>query len=485
MSDTAEPDHLPIAPEIPSRQSWHAALAPLFQEAGRSSFFARPRWLRVMPSAALFVVLFLIGTALQIGLQRLYIVGPADFNWHAVLAGWFVSSVVVWVCYLLGTDNGKTPAGQRVAPAQLFALAWTQSLIVSLIVGALYVLVLRTAPGTFKSLGTAGRWIIWLGPVGWSLAALLKLVLQANRTGAGRRALAGLALLAIFGISLYAQPPTYWYQPEPEDDNQPRAHLPLSQETMEAQQHLLVAQLAQIKTQRPGVIDMYAITFAPYAEESVFRKESGVVAEVMARRFDTAGRTMQLLNHNETIAQFPWATPLNLQRAIAHFASVMDRNEDILFLHLTSHGARNGALSASLWPLEVGSVTPASLKKWLDDAGVRNRVISISACYSGSWIAPLANDDTLVMTASDADHTSYGCGSRSELTFFGRAMYDEQLRNQTLSFEQAHSAARVIIKKREEEGGKDDGYSNPQIRIGAAMRARLAQLEQRLKSSKP
>ena len=84
------------------------------------------------------------------------------------------------------------------------------------------------------------------------------------------------------------------------------------------------------------------------------------------------------------------------------------------------------------------------------------------------------------MTAADADHTSYGCGSRSELTFFGRAMYDEQLRNQTLSFEQAHKAARIIIKKREEEAGKDDGYSNPQIKVGAAIRTRLTALEARL-----
>jgi hypothetical protein len=40
------------------------------------------------------------------------------------------------------------------------------------------------------------------------------------------------------------------------------------------------------------------------------------------------------------------------------------------------------------------------------------------------------------MTAADADHTSYGCGRLSELTFFGRALFDEQLRK-THSFEQA------------------------------------------------
>ncbi|TMH06082.1 MAG: hypothetical protein E6H65_20015, partial [Betaproteobacteria bacterium] len=115
---------------------------------------------------------------------------------------------------------------------------------------------------------------------------------------------------------------------------------------------------------------------------------------------------MQLLNHRDTALERPWATGLNLQRAIARIATLMDRDEDILFIHLTSHGAANGQLSASLRPMELEPVTPAALKRWLAEAGVRYSVISVSACYSGSWIAPLAGDGTLVMTAADADHTS-------------------------------------------------------------------------------
>jgi hypothetical protein len=109
-------------------------------------------------------------------------------------------------------------------------------------------------------------------------------------------------------------------------------------------------------------------------------------------------------------------------------------------------------------------------------------VISISACFSGSWVAPLASADTLVMTAADADHTSYGCGSKSTLTFFGQAMYDEQLRH-TWSFEDAHAASRKLIDQREHAAGKTDGYSNPQISVGPRIRARLKLLEARLAAS--
>ena len=94
-------------------------------------------------------------------------------------------------------------------------------------------------------------------------------------------------------------------------------------------------------------------------------------------------------------------------------------------------------------------------------------------------IEPLANDDTLVMTAADATHTSYGCGRLSELTFFGRAMFDEQLRK-THSFEAAFAAAVPLIREREVEAGKDDGFSNPQIRVGDKIRPLLDALAQRL-----
>ena len=128
---------------------------------------------------------------------------------------------------------------------------------------------------------------------------------------------------------------------------------------------------------------------------------------------------------------------------------------------------------------------PADLKKWLDQAGVKYRVLSVSACFSGHWIAPLAGPGTLVMSAADATHTSFGCGQDADLTYFGRAVFDEQLRTSTRSFEQAHAAARTVIARREKEGGKEDGYSNPQIAVGNAMRAQLQRLESQLPASAP
>ena len=39
------------------------------------------------------------------------------------------------------------------------------------------------------------------------------------------------------------------------------------------------------------------------------------------------------------------------------------------------------------------------------------------------------------------------------------------------------TAARDVILQREVQAGKTDGYSNPQIRVGAAIKTRLARLQ--------
>ena len=85
----------------------------------------------------------------------------------------------------------------------------------------------------------------------------------------------------------------------------------------------------------------------------------------------------------------------------------------------------------------------------------------------------LKSPGTLVMTASDAEHTSYGCGAKSELTYYTRAVFAEQLAVNTRSFEKALAAARPIIEAREIEGGKKDGFSNPQIDVGVNAKARI------------
>ena len=242
---------------------------------------------------------------------------------------------------------------------------------------------------------------------------------------------------------------------------------------------MLEAYTQDLTPERPGVVDVYGLVFAPYAGEEVFRRESTMVSDLLQDRFDAEGRVLHLINHPDTADTHLWATPENLRSAIDALAATMDREEDVLVLYMTSHGARDHQLAAAHPPLQVDPMTPELLRHMLDDAGIRHRVIAISACYSGGWLDALTTPSTLIMTAADATHTSYGCGMQSELTFFGRAVFDEQLRS-TYSFTEAFNKAVPIIAQREVEAGKDDGFSNPQMRVGAEIDPVLNALARRL-----
>lgn len=455
----------------------------------------RPQWpggVQAAPAPMLVAVLVLTGAAAGILMGRLFITGGAHFDAQALLAGWFPLLALAWACWLASAQGLPEAGPVRPGPgaAALFALLCAQALPAAVLAGLVLVPLYR-ADGFADT--DAGRWIgwgTWVGLLVWGCLAQVLVLWRSGAASPWRRLAAAAVLVAAIAAQWWWAPVQHWYpladaQVQSVDAPAPEP-VRLAQEDIEVQATLLRQQLQAMSLAAPGHADrpgLYAITFAPYADEDVFRRESALVAGLMQQRFGAAGRTIQLVNHRDTVRQWPWATALNLQRTIGHMASVMRREQDVLFIHLTSHGASNGELAAAFEPLAIAPVTPVQLRRWLDEAGIRWRVISISACYSGSWIPALADARTLVMTAADAEHTSYGCGRHSALTFFGRAMYDEQLR-QHHSFERAHAAARPVIARREREAGKDDGYSNPQIHVGEAIRVRLMQLEQALARSR-
>lgn len=472
----------------PSEPAHDAGLGPLllrwWWQGLRSLALRRPDWRGLVVTPGLLLVLVLVPLVLVVGLQRLAIPGRAVFVWHSVgnggtlaLLPWLLAA---WLVGRHGAAAAQHDEVDRPATAQLFGLMCAQAAALALLAGVLHLAFAPATPGPRPSMaGTApgamlAGWVTW-----WGLVAQ-GLLLARQTTGGGRwrgLPLAGCLLLAVL---LQKQlPPFYWYAPMPEPaeaDLPPRFQL--SQSVFEAQAAALQRDLAALEKPTADRGELFVLTFAPNAEEGVFQRESDLVAEVMSQRFGTRARTLQLMNLKQASPPRGWATPENLRRALNHIGRLMDPERDLLFIHLTSHGARNGALAPDFDPLAIEPLMPRQLKAWLDEAGIRWRIVSVSACYAGSWIGPLADPDTLVMTAADSEHTSYGCGRKSPLTYFGRAMYDEALRAGG-SFEAAHARSRGVIAQREREAGKEDGFSNPQIAMGAELRPRLAALEAR------
>ncbi|MEO8021888.1 C13 family peptidase [Polaromonas sp.] len=452
-------------------------------EGLRAAFFLPPREAGRVPEPWQLLVIALVVFAVDAAAQRVEVVGPAIFNLQAWLSGWWTLPVFAGLAWWAFPSHKSAGSMQPHGGVTACLVLWLVASLPNTLVyeGLMAAMVHGWVKGKVLSWPWL-HWAIYAVFTAWSLGVSLFLVLRfAGWTG--RAALFALVLLTCTGVTTWQFEVRTWEKDYTRSAGaeSSRARLHLSQQTLEEQQALWRRTVAAIAPQRPGVTDVYGLVFAPYAAEDVFLRESTLVSRVLADRFDAAGRVVHLVNHATTTSTHPWATTLNLQRAIEALAGRMDKDNDVLVVYLTSHGARDFKLAASHWPLEVPPLSPAELREALDKAGIRHRVIAISACYSGGWIDALADDNTLVMTAADATHTSYGCGRLSELTFFGRAMFDEQLRN-THSFEQAFARAVPVIQQREIDAGKDDGFSNPQIRVGANISPVLRALEQRLQA---
>ena len=136
-------------------------------------------------------------------------------------------------------------------------------------------------------------------------------------------------------------------------------------------------------------------------------------------------------------------------------------------------------LESQLPPLELAQLKPAALSRILAESGIKWKVLVISACYSGGFIEPLKDENTLIVTAAAADRQSFGCANEEDFTYFGRAYFHEALRR-SLSFIDAFDLAKRSIATRERAEKLD--ASGPQMFVGAAMREKLGELETRLKS---
>ncbi|HEY3697769.1 MAG TPA: C13 family peptidase [Spongiibacteraceae bacterium] len=273
---------------------------------------------------------------------------------------------------------------------------------------------------------------------------------------------------------------TLWSRPYSETETARQMtnyNAPLQEDVLYLQPKLLNDALAQLQPGRNATVDLYFVGFAPYAEQSVFKREISSVETLLRTRFDTATHAITLINNAGTLHKTPLATVTALELALKRVGQVMNPDEDILFLYLTSHGSREHHLSVQFTPLKLVDLTPEQLRKMLDAAGIKWRVIAISACYSGGFIDALKTDNTLVMTAAAADKTSFGCSDEESFTYFGKAYFDEALRK-TASFIDAFAIAKASVTAREKAGGYDP--SNPQIALGKNIEAKLREFEKQI-----
>ncbi len=212
-----------------------------------------------------------------------------------------------------------------------------------------------------------------------------------------------------------------------------------------AQGRLLDEALANVPASTPAV-ELYSLTLGGDGKQSVFLRESDYVSNMLASRFGAYGQ-IRLVNHRDHLSDRPMATRENLRRAALTLAE-RSGPEDLLFIYLTSHGTHEHELVLDQPRMELADLPADELAAVLAPLKNRDKIIVISACYSGGFLPALKDNRTLVMTASQADRVSFGCSEEADFTYFGDALFAQAL-NQTDDLEHAFKLAKATVAERE------------------------------------
>lgn len=437
-------------------------LAHLLRDGLRLALLRRPKTTPLDAGFGSFALFWLAGVVIDAGWQWPLFDAPRAINLPGLQGALAAAAIQLALAAVLAAGTGRRALFWSIA-------CWLQGawFVVMMVAGPLYVL----DRGVDYPLG----FYTWIASLAWVLLIVLRLAtFLAPGAIVRAAATAMLGFLVLVGPYLVLDWPDLWRTDVPESASGPPLDPPGTlddpEAAMYAQGPMLRDALQRLAPQRPGVVDLYALAFGGDAGEDVFRNEVEYFERLFERRFDASGRVLGLLNHPATASVRPLATATNLERALRAIGRRMDVEEDILLLYLTSHGSEDHWIYVNQPPLPLDHIDPRRLRRALDDAGIRWRVLVISACYSGGYVDSLRGPRTLVLTASRADRASFGCGMESDITWFGKAWLAGAL-NRTADFIGAFALARRTIAAWEQ--GEDFPASDPQIAVGKEIGAKL------------
>ena len=326
----------------------------------------------------------------------------------------------------------------------------------------------------------------YLNPV-WLVAAAIAVLIYAfcylarglrAFTGESQRpaALAGVALLVGFiwtSDALDAIPDVWTAQEAAEPESGSDAHAD-AEELLFGQSARIDQALAAIHPDASPSAKGFFLGFAGVGEQKVFAQEIGLASRVLSERYGMEGRNLSLINDERDLESAPLASAAALRYSLRGLAGRMNLDRDVLFLAISSHGAPDPAIAVSNSDLPFNDLSDEDLAAALGEAGIKWRVIIISACYAGGFIESLKDPRTIVITAAAADRTSFGCSNDSDLTYFGEAFYRDAL-PEARSLRDAFDKAKSAIAARERREHADP--SKPQAFFGAELEAKLAAMK--------
>ena len=147
-------------------------------------------------------------------------------------------------------------------------------------------------------------------------------------------------------------------------------------------------------------------------------------------------------------ARFPAATQQNLSEVFSRVGAWSDKYPITVVVLMSSHGNLD-QLAIEIAGQAYPPIRSATLNAWLRRINPATpTVVLLSACYSGSFVPALADGYRMLLTASAADRSSFGCSPKSTNTWFIESLLEQGLKPE-LSWSEAfeRTSQRVAAKE--------------------------------------
>lgn len=204
--------------------------------------------------------------------------------------------------------------------------------------------------------------------------------------------------------------------------------------------------------------------FAMHSQSKAFRNDV-LSAEKVALAVDPSAVIFKL--NNPVIGQdadWPYSTSENIEQVLKKIGSLA-RPQDKVMVLLATHGNVN-ALAINFSAQNYPYLNALFLNRVMADLRGKPVMVIMSACHSGSFLAPLGGPSRIVIAAAAADKSSFGCQFQSTNTYFIDALFNQTAPREQ-SIVQMMDKAKIEVDRRE-KAQKLSPPSLPDLSIGAA-----------------
>ena len=115
----------------------------------------------------------------------------------------------------------------------------------------------------------------------------------------------------------------------------------------QTQRDLIDAQMARFPAEPVSAAACTSWGSRATAKKRVFAEEIKLAAQRVGENYGSSTRSVLLLNDRRDLTTWPLASQSSLRYALGEIARVMNRDEDVLFLALSSHGSRDATIDVS------------------------------------------------------------------------------------------------------------------------------------------